>query len=225
MNTVRKLYLVAGQDMGGSLLQFFGKVVSVMKDEEPECSVENINQESAAKLQLSLDDVQFDANITEYDHGSQFIRYVLTFLTWFGVGACKLRVQGTLRRGSGGSETLNLYAMQRLGLFGGTGDALMQQNMNTIAQTLIRKITGKKILNVQAYQFATISLIFGLLGLIPYVGCLLTPIGIGFGLTSLAVILQRDLPKRRTLAIIALVVNVLSIILSFAFIYLLSTSS
>ncbi len=225
MNTAHKLYLVAKQDMGGTLLQLFGKIVSVMKDEEPECSVESINQESAAKLQLSIDDLQFDASVTEHDHGSQFIRYFLTFMTWFGVGVCKLRVQGTLRRGGGGSEELNLYAAQRLGLFGGSGDALMQQNMTIIAQNLIRKVTGKKILNVQAYQFAMISLLLGLLSVIPYLGCLLTPIGIGLGLTSLAVILQRDLQKRRVLAIVALVVNVLSIILNLVLIYLLSTSS
>src|SRR5437764_1482525 len=65
-------------------------------------------------------------------------------------------------------------ARQSFGLFGGSGDAMMKANLNSVAtkfaKQAVRKATGHRMLNRDAYSMAVASLVLGLGGcVIPFV--------------------------------------------------------
>jgi hypothetical protein len=194
-----------------------------MLDEDPSYSVEAVAKEAPEASRTTPDDLRFSVNVTQYDEGNQFIRYVLTFMTLFGVGGTKLRIAGDLQRGTGSAEPLNMYAYQNMGVFGGEGKALMRNNAIKIASQLARKITGRRILNRTAYGFALAALFVAFLNWIPYLLCISAPIGLSLSGTAVAIILQRDLQKRRIMAFFALGLNIAVSVLGLMLMFSLSS--
>ena len=150
------------------------------------------------------------------DFGSQFMRYLLTFITmWGGPGACKLNVEAEMETDEEGRRRIDAKSHVGAGVFGGSSANLMKINVknvaNKIATQAIKHLTGKSFLNSTAYDFAKYSLILGLIGLIPLAGPFFAVPGIILGIIALVTISKRRLPRRKTMAIFGIALSVLGL--------------
>lgn len=183
--------------------------------------VECENEETLPK-QLDRDDILLSVKIVRCNFGSRAVRYWLTFIALFGPGSSQLAVDVKLQDGRGGNRRLSFKARQAVGIFGGSDEGLMAQNVKIlckrIAVGMARHVTGTWFLNRNAYDCAVASLVLGLLSvLLPCAGFVFGSIGLVVGAISLTTITKRNLPRRRGMAISGLCLSAAGTILGVAF--------
>lgn len=207
-----KCFVAQGGDMDGAVSATFQRFRNVIADEQLLHKVIDLPVRDGAVPPLSQEDIYVFGEVGEHDYGSRAIRYFLTPLSLLGgIGACKLTVSGHFQLGTAPPETFVLSARQGIGVFGGSGDRLMAVNVKSVGRRLaakvVRKLTGRRLLNTTAYECALVSFVLGFCALIPGIGFAIAIPGVICGLIATITILARKLQKRRTMAIAGLALN------------------
>ena len=189
------------------------KVAEALKIERLGYEIHQVDEDKVPELRP--DDMIVLVEITRYKLGSQFIRYMLTFLALLGIGDCRMDVNVVIRRGDGSKETFPLSARQAMGVLGGNAGGMMDLNVKAIANALVLKVARRRVLNATAYQYALASLILGIINVTPILGFILFLPGIILGIVALVVLSKRGLQKRKGMAKAGIVLNILAPVASF----------
>ncbi len=168
---------------------------------------------------LNPHDVVIHGVVSYADYGKHEIRYLLGVLPRFKFGVCRLEIDLDIEDGKGSRQPLRSKAMQTVSLFGGSSRSLMMKaNIKTLAHrtatVMARLVTGQHFLNLKAYTYATCALILGFLSLIPFVGVA----GVLTGTIALRTIKERRLPRGEGIALAGVLVCVLGLLVTIAFI-------
>ncbi len=192
------------------------RLEKLIETEQLEMRIMHPDDEPPAEL--APNDLVISGKVTEWDYGSQFMRYMFTFVTIFGPGASVLKAVAKVETAEG--EPLHIKASARIGMgvFGGSDKGLMKRNVQTVGQRIareaIRHFTGTSFLNAQVYSCANWSLGLGLASLIPVAGFILGPIGLVLSLVALMTIGKRELPRGKGVAIAGLVSSLCGLAIS-----------
>lgn len=202
---------------------------STLKDllEQEDLVMAVVRIKACDHVSRKADDCTVSMEIIEEDCGSRFIRLFLPILSvLFGIGACKLTVRCTLFNDEESTDFL-VSVKRGFGLFGGSGDGLMEKNYQKMSDEISlhigRIFTGKKVLNSQIYSVGKTGLMLGAVSLLPLVGAIIAPFGLIFSLIATSGILARNLPKRG-LGLGGIFLSLLGIGVSYLFLRLLGMS-
>ena len=209
-----RCFFTAGTNTDGAVSATFEQLRETFSEEGIELFVERIG--AAQTPHTDGDDICVRGSVSEHSYGSRFVRYFLTPLSlFFGIGACKLAVDGTYVSPEGDRKDFCIKARQGIGMFGGNSEKMMETNVKSVARKfshkIARLITGRWVLNSTAYGCALASLIMGLIALvIPYLCFVLWIPAVACGAIATVTVYRRDLPKRKWMSLAGLVISIIS---------------
>ncbi len=217
-------YLSKGSDEAMAVSRAFRKLREVFATEGLAFQFVDLGRNPGALGELRPGDAHVTAGVTVCKQGSRAARYFLGPLIGAAVGgACKLEVQGEMSRAGAAPQPFTLKVSQTGGgsIFGGSGDNLMETNVKAIEGQLARKVakwlTGRTMLNGDAYNCAVAALVMGLLSLIPFVGLVLFIPTMIVSALAWSIIARRQLPKRKTMALVGGLLGLAGLVIGIIF--------
>lgn len=162
-------------------------------------------------------DVTVKCRVITADFGSRVLRYVVPILPLFGPWACKLAITSRITCHGGEEQVFTAKAHQGIGIFGGSGEALMRRNIKIVSGRIgyrvTRVIARRWLINRACYDLALWSVIAGLVGMLPCFVLFGSPIvGLTSGGVSLYELVVRGLRRRRWMAIVGLFLNCVAMV-------------